>query len=53
MTGCAGVDQAARAGAARNVDYNGALGAGATTESGFLGSVSGANTAPTLSCAAV
>ncbi|WFE33468.1 cellulose binding domain-containing protein [Micromonospora sp. WMMD975] len=37
---------------ARNVSYNGALGAGASTQFGFLGSVSGANNNPTLSCAA-
>ncbi|MEU7714254.1 cellulose binding domain-containing protein [Micromonospora chalcea] len=37
---------------ARNVSYNGALGAGASTEFGFLGSVGGTNTIPTLRCAA-
>ncbi|MFC4110899.1 cellulose binding domain-containing protein, partial [Micromonospora zhanjiangensis] len=37
---------------ARNVSYNGALGAGASTQFGFLGSVNGTNTTPTLRCAA-
>jgi chitin-binding protein len=37
---------------ARNVDYNGSLGAGAKTTFGFLGSHSGTNTAPTPSCTA-
>ncbi|MEU5720229.1 cellulose binding domain-containing protein [Micromonospora sp. NPDC047738] len=32
---------------ARNVDYNGRLGAGATTSFGFLASWNGTNTAPT------
>ncbi|MDQ7910588.1 cellulase family glycosylhydrolase [Phytohabitans sp. ZYX-F-186] len=37
---------------ARNVGYNGALGAGASTTFGFLGSWNGGNGAPTLTCAA-
>jgi mannan endo-1,4-beta-mannosidase len=37
---------------ARNVSYNGGLGAGASTAFGFIGSWNGANGAPTLSCAA-
>ncbi|KAB8174233.1 SGNH hydrolase [Microbispora catharanthi] len=35
---------------ARNVDYNGALGAGASTQFGFLGTWNGANGVPTLTC---
>ncbi|WP_372495169.1 lytic polysaccharide monooxygenase auxiliary activity family 9 protein [Micromonospora phytophila] len=37
---------------ARNVSYNGTLGAGANTTFGFLGSWAGGNTAPSLTCAA-
>lgn len=37
---------------ARNVGYNGRLGAGASTTFGFLGSWNGNNGAPTLSCTA-
>ncbi|BCB90671.1 cellulase family glycosylhydrolase [Phytohabitans suffuscus] len=37
---------------ARNVSYNGSLGAGASTNFGFLGSWTGGNGAPTLSCSA-
>jgi mannan endo-1,4-beta-mannosidase len=37
---------------ARNVGYNGSLGAGATTNFGFLASWNGTNGAPTLSCTA-
>ena len=37
---------------ARNVSYNGSLGAGGSTNFGFLGSWNGANGAPTLSCTA-
>ncbi|MET8204188.1 CotH kinase family protein [Micromonospora taraxaci] len=37
---------------ARNVAYNGALAAGASTTFGFLGSSSGAPSTPTLSCTA-
>ncbi|MET0424233.1 MAG: cellulase family glycosylhydrolase [Actinoplanes sp.] len=37
---------------ARNVSYNGKLSAGASTNFGFLGSWTGTNSAPTLSCAA-
>ncbi|AVT35227.1 cellulase family glycosylhydrolase [Plantactinospora sp. BB1] len=37
---------------ARNVSYNGNLAAGASTAFGFLGSWTGTNSAPTLSCAA-
>ncbi|GIH16865.1 cellulose binding domain-containing protein [Rugosimonospora africana] len=37
---------------ARNVSYNGALGAGASTEFGFLGSWNGSNTSPTPTCTA-
>lgn len=37
---------------ARNVDYNGRLGAGASTTFGFLGSWNGTNTAPTVTCTA-
>jgi chitin-binding protein len=38
---------------ARNVDYNGSLGAGGSTTFGFVGSQTGSNAVPTLSCAAV
>jgi mannan endo-1,4-beta-mannosidase len=37
---------------ARNVSYNGSLGAGASTSFGFLGSYNGTNSVPTLSCTA-
>jgi mannan endo-1,4-beta-mannosidase len=37
---------------ARNVNYNGALNAGATTTFGFLGTWTGSNSVPTLSCTA-
>jgi len=37
---------------ARNVSYNGSLGAGASTNFGFLGSWNGTNSAPGLSCTA-
>lgn len=37
---------------ARNVSYNGSLGAGASTSFGFLGSWNGANSAPAVSCTA-
>jgi mannan endo-1,4-beta-mannosidase len=37
---------------ARNVSYNGNLGAGASTNFGFLGSWTGSNGAPALSCSA-
>ena len=37
---------------ARNVSYNGALAAGAGTQFGFLGTAPGANSVPTLGCAA-
>ncbi|MEV4455815.1 cellulose binding domain-containing protein [Microbispora sp. NPDC049633] len=37
---------------ARNMSYNGGLGAGAGTTFGFLGSWNGGNSVPTLSCAA-
>jgi mannan endo-1,4-beta-mannosidase len=37
---------------ARNVSYNGSLGAGASTAFGFLASWNGANPVPSLSCAA-
>ncbi|NYH45312.1 hypothetical protein HNR22_005039 [Micromonospora jinlongensis] len=37
---------------ARNVAYNGALGAGASTTFGFLGSSTGTPSAPTLTCTA-
>jgi cellulase/cellobiase CelA1 len=37
---------------ARNVSYNGALGAGGSTEFGFLGSWNGTNGVPSVSCAA-
>ncbi|MEH1100642.1 cellulase family glycosylhydrolase [Micromonospora sp. CPCC 205561] len=37
---------------ARNVSYNGSLGAGVATTFGFLGSWSGDNAVPTLSCTA-
>jgi mannan endo-1,4-beta-mannosidase len=37
---------------ARNVGYNGNVGAGGSTTFGFLGSWNGTNTAPTLSCTA-
>lgn len=37
---------------ARNVSYNGALAAGASTTFGFLGSFNGTNAAPALSCTA-
>jgi len=38
---------------ARNVSYNGSLGAGAGTTFGFIGSWNGINSVPTLTCAAV
>jgi endo-1,4-beta-xylanase len=37
---------------ARNVSYNGALGAGAGTQFGMLGTVTSANSTPALSCSA-
>lgn len=37
---------------ARNVNYNGNVGAGASTTFGFLGSWNGTNSVPTLSCTA-
>ncbi|WP_311922945.1 cellulose binding domain-containing protein [Microbispora sp. H10836] len=37
---------------ARNMSYNGSLGAGAGTTFGFLGSWNGGNSVPTLSCTA-
>ncbi|WP_179155409.1 cellulose binding domain-containing protein, partial [Microbispora sp. GKU 823] len=37
---------------ARNMSYNGSLGAGASTTFGFLGSWNGTNSVPTLSCTA-
>jgi endoglucanase len=37
---------------ARNVTYNGSIGAGGSTTFGFLGSSSGTNTVPSLSCTA-
>ncbi|MEO3743953.1 cellulase family glycosylhydrolase [Plantactinospora sp. B5E13] len=37
---------------ARNVSYNGSLGAGASTAFGFIGSWTGSNSAPTVSCTA-
>ncbi len=37
---------------ARNVSYNGSLGAGASTSFGFLGSWNGTNSVPAVSCAA-
>ncbi|MFY1691425.1 cellulase family glycosylhydrolase [Plantactinospora sp. WMMB782] len=37
---------------ARNVSYNGSLGAGASTAFGFLGTWNGTNSAPSLSCTA-
>ncbi|RKN38407.1 cellulase family glycosylhydrolase [Micromonospora endolithica] len=37
---------------ARNVDYNGRLGAGTSTSFGFIGSWNGTNSAPTVSCTA-
>ncbi|WFE64735.1 cellulase family glycosylhydrolase [Micromonospora sp. WMMD714] len=37
---------------ARNVDYNGRLGAGASTAFGFIGSWNGSNPAPTVTCTA-
>jgi lysophospholipase L1-like esterase len=36
---------------ARNAAYNGTLAAGASTQFGFLGNASGANSVPTLTCA--
>jgi lysophospholipase L1-like esterase len=44
------VTQNAAAVTARNVGWNGALAPGATATFGFIGSWSGANTAPTVSC---
>ena len=38
--------------AARGVSYNSTLGAGASTQFGFLGSWNGSNTAPAVSCTA-
>ena len=37
---------------ATNAAYNGAIAAGASTSWGFLGSYTGSNTAPTITCAA-
>ena len=37
---------------ARDVGYNGSLGAGASTEFGFVASKSGANSVPSLTCTA-
>ncbi|WP_244461175.1 cellulose binding domain-containing protein [Microbispora triticiradicis] len=37
---------------ARNVSYNGTLGAGASTQFGFLGSSNGANSVPSVTCTA-
>jgi mannan endo-1,4-beta-mannosidase len=37
---------------ARNLSYNGSLGAGVSTTFGFLGSWNGANRVPTVSCTA-
>ncbi|SCG72161.1 cellulase family glycosylhydrolase [Micromonospora coxensis] len=37
---------------ARNVDYNGRLGAGASTSFGFIGSWNGTNSVPAVTCAA-
>lgn len=37
---------------ARNVSYNGTLAPGASTAFGFLASVTGANSVPTLTCTA-
>ena len=37
---------------ARNVSYNGKLGAGQSTTFGFTGSVTGSNSAPSVSCTA-
>jgi mannan endo-1,4-beta-mannosidase len=37
---------------ARNVSYNGTLAAGATTTFGFLGSWTGTNSVPAVSCTA-
>ncbi|WP_127506561.1 cellulase family glycosylhydrolase [Actinoplanes solisilvae] len=37
---------------ARNVSYNGSLGAGATAQFGFLGSWTGSNSVPAMACAA-
>ncbi|WP_239134328.1 endo-1,4-beta-xylanase [Rugosimonospora africana] len=37
---------------ARNVSYNGSLGAGASTQFGFLGSSNGTNNTPSLTCSA-
>jgi lysophospholipase L1-like esterase len=37
---------------ARNIDYNGALNAGGSTQFGFLGTWNGTNSAPSLTCAA-
>jgi mannan endo-1,4-beta-mannosidase len=38
---------------ARNMSYNGGLAAGASTTFGFLGSWSGTNGTPTVSCSAI
>ena len=46
------VSQSGSAVTATNVGYNAALAAGASTSFGFLGSSTGTNTAPTLSCTA-
>ncbi|PMR61574.1 beta-mannosidase, partial [Verrucosispora sp. ts21] len=37
---------------ARNVDYNGRLGAGASTSFGFIGGWAGTNSVPTVTCTA-
>jgi alpha-galactosidase len=44
--------QSSSAVAASNVDYNGSLAAGASTQFGFIATVSGTNATPTPSCAA-
>jgi len=37
---------------ARNVSYNGSIGAGASTQFGFLGTWNGTNSVPSLTCTA-
>jgi mannan endo-1,4-beta-mannosidase len=52
QTWSAGVTSSGSSITARNVSYNGSLGAGASTNFGFLGSWNGTNSAPALSCVA-
>ena len=46
----ASVSNSGSAYTARNVDYNGRLGAGASTTFGFIGSWQGTNSTPAVTC---